>query len=95
MKDSIGSLWLKQSRDGKSYMSGTFQQTNGTELQIVVFKNNKGDNPKRPDYRIFLSEPREEGQGQAQKAPAASSADRPKGNAPEKQGDAFDDDIPF
>lgn len=28
-------------------------------MDIVVFKNDKGDNDKRPDYRIFKSEPRQ------------------------------------
>jgi uncharacterized protein (DUF736 family) len=61
MKDSIGSLWRKTSGKGVEFMSGTFKQTNGQELQIVAFVNDKGDNPKRPDYRIYLSEPRGEG----------------------------------
>jgi uncharacterized protein (DUF736 family) len=59
MKDSIGGLWKKTSSKGVEYFSGSIKQMNGQELQIVVFTNDKGDNPKRPDYRIYLSEPRE------------------------------------
>jgi len=61
MKDSIGSLWEKGGKKGK-FFSGSIKQMNGQELQIVVFKNDKGDNPKRPDYRIYLSEPKQGGQ---------------------------------
>jgi len=57
MRDSIGGLWIKQGKNGE-FFSGKITQMNGAELSIVVFKNDKGDNPKRPDYRIYLSEPR-------------------------------------
>lgn len=43
MKDSIGSLWLKDGKNGK-FMSGKITQMNGAELSILVFKNDKGNN---------------------------------------------------
>ena len=87
MRDSIGGLWIKDGRNGK-FMSGKITQMNGAELSIVVFKNDKGDNPKRPDYRIYLSEPRGD-------SPAPTSKPNPKPQtATAEQGD-FQDDIPF
>ena len=57
-KESIGALWLKTSQKGMKFFSGTIT-VDGVETEIVVFKNDKGDNPKRPDYRIFPSAPQE------------------------------------
>ena len=58
MKDSIGALWSKVSKEGKAYFTGIINRADGSMLDIVIFPNDKGDNPKRPDYRIFPSEPR-------------------------------------
>ena len=85
MKDSIGGLWIKQGKNGK-FMSGKITQMNGQDLNIIVFKNDKGDNERRPDYRIYLSEPRD---GQ-QTTPRAGQA---KPHA--QSGEDFKDDIPF
>lgn len=58
-KESIGGLWIKTGRDGHKFMSGEINMFD-RKLQIVIFKNDKGDNEKRPDYRIYLSEPRQD-----------------------------------
>lgn len=79
--DSIGALWLKESKKGTKFMSGKIK-IDGVEHDIMVFKNDKGDNPKRPDYRIFPSEPREDSRG------ATQSQNR--GN-----DTTFNDDVPF
>lgn len=59
MEESIGALWIKKSKAGKTFISGTIKQTNGQELKIVGFYNDKGDNPNRPDIKLYLSKPRE------------------------------------
>jgi len=56
---SIGGLWLKQSKAGNTFMTGEVE-IDGVTHPIVVFKNNKGENPRRPDYRIFPSRPKDE-----------------------------------
>ena len=86
MKDSIGGLWIKQGKNGK-FMSGKITQMNGQDLNIIVFKNDKGDNERRPDYRIYLSEPRD---GQ-QTTPRTAT---PSKTAPQTD-DGFVDDIPY
>ena len=58
-QDSIGGLWLHDAKNGHKYMSGQIKIGENLTLDIVVFKNDKGDNDKRPDYRIFKSEPRQ------------------------------------
>ena len=58
-QQSIGALWSKTSRGGQNFMSGVIE-VDGTKHEIVIFPNDKGDNPKRPDFRIFPSVRREE-----------------------------------
>lgn len=53
-KTSIGGLWLKQSKAGKKYLSGTIDGIGA----VVVFKNDRKDKETQPDYRIYKSEPR-------------------------------------
>jgi uncharacterized protein (DUF736 family) len=56
--ESIGALWKKVGKDNNSFLSGKVT-VNGVSQDIIIFKNDKGDNDKRPDYRIFASEPRQ------------------------------------
>ena len=50
-----GALWLKEGAKGK-FLSGEIDLSEIGEdvktLDVLVFKNDKGDNPKRPDYTI-------------------------------------------
>lgn len=82
MKDSIAAFWLKESKKGTKFMSGSLKVPDGwkpgDEIDVVMFRNNKGDNPRRPDYRLFVSEPREE-QSREQSKPETE----------------FDDGVPF
>jgi len=55
-----GALWLKESKDGKKYMSGVVG-FKGEQVQIVVFKNTYKDAENKPDYKIYLSKPRGKG----------------------------------
>lgn len=54
----IGALWVKKSKKGQDFFSGNVE-VNGIKVDIVVFRNNKDGNEKRPDYQILKSEPRE------------------------------------
>jgi len=51
--ESIRALWLKEGKKGK-FMSGEIE-VSGEKLRVMVFKNDKGDNDKRPDYRIMMA----------------------------------------
>lgn len=55
MARKIGALWLKQSQDGTKYFSGVIQDLSG-DINIAVFRNDKKENDKQPDYNIVLSE---------------------------------------
>lgn len=54
---SIGALWEKKSGKG-TWFSGSIE-TNGEKIQIVVFKNDYKKEEKHPDYKIFVSKPKE------------------------------------
>ena len=58
---SIGALWLKESKNGNKYMSGVIESEDLkiNKMNIVVFKNSKSKD-SHPDYKIFLSEPRQQ-----------------------------------
>jgi uncharacterized protein (DUF736 family) len=67
-KPSIGALWERTAKSGTVYLTGNIEFL-GKKIDVVIFRNNKGDNEKRPDYKIYESEKRE--------APAGSNADIP------------------
>lgn len=61
--DKIGALWEKTSNGGKSYMSGEVK-IDGKVTKLVVFRNKKGDNPKRPDWSVYISKPQGQRDGE-------------------------------
>jgi len=54
-EDSIGALWKRKDKKGRTYLTGV---VNG--MKVVIFANDKGDNEKRPDFRVYKS--REQGE---------------------------------
>lgn len=48
-----GAVWLKTSKNGLKYMSGTVN-VNGEEFKIRVMKNDYKKEDKQPDYRVFI-----------------------------------------
>lgn len=55
---SIGALWQKQGERGV-YMTGVIE-VDGKQVKLVVFPNSYKKEQKHPDWRIFLSQPREQ-----------------------------------
>jgi len=53
--NEIGALWLKTSKNGKEFLSGKIDGR-----PVVVFKVEGKKSDKSPDYRVFLSQPREQ-----------------------------------
>jgi len=53
--NSIGALWNKI-KEKNNFLSGIIRLYN-QEYRIICFKNKK-TNPKQPDYKIYLSQPR-------------------------------------
>lgn len=76
----IGAAWKKQSKNGKSYLSGVIQYP-GMNLRVAIFPVDEKRSENSPDYDIVWSEERK-GKEQAQEAPAVTDT-------------GFDDDVPF
>lgn len=68
---TIGCLWVKKSKEGKTYMSGVIERDmvaamfmraikEEKDLRIVCFRDEEKKNEKMPDFRIILSEPQEQ-----------------------------------
>lgn len=54
-KRDVGALWKREGKTGK-YLSGYFKDELGEQVEIIVFTNKyKGENPKAPDFRIYIS----------------------------------------
>jgi uncharacterized protein (DUF736 family) len=52
--NKLGALWIKESARGE-YMTGTIDG-----VKVVVFRNNKKNSDKSPDWRVMKSLPKEE-----------------------------------
>lgn len=71
MSRKIGALWLKETKDGKKYMSGVLEDMRG-EIRIAVFRNDRKEKENHPDYQIIISEERRE---RSESDPVAESTD--------------------
>lgn len=59
-KQSIGGVWVKESRNGDRFISLQVE-INGQKVNLVGFKNKyKEEGGKQPDYKLFISEPRKQ-----------------------------------
>lgn len=85
MAEKCGGVWKKQKKDGEVFLSIQIGDRN-----YVAWKNDKGDNPKRPDFTVYPSEPRD---GQ-QQTPRAALPSQPNA-AVQAVNNVFVDDIPF
>ncbi len=71
MSRKIGALWLRETKDGKKYMSGVLEDIRG-EIRIAVFRNDRKEKENHPDYQIIVSEERRE---RSESDPVAESTD--------------------
>jgi uncharacterized protein (DUF736 family) len=51
----LGAFWKKTSGSGKKFLAGEIE-IDKVKTKITCWPNQKGDNPKRPDFIIYLSE---------------------------------------
>ena len=67
-KERLGGLWLRTSKKGTKFFSGTI---NGE--RVVIFKAREKRNEKSPDYEVFRSEPPVARTAQASSAQASDT----------------------
>lgn len=94
--NNIGSLWIKKSQTGKTFLSGLIEHK-GEKVYFSVFPNTYKDNEKQPDYNIMKSNyeaPKDEFIGETNKDIGKDVVE--KDNINPKTGEQdIDDDIVF
>jgi len=98
-QDSVGAIWRRTAKSsGKEYLSIVFTRADGSKSEFIAFENDKGGNEKRPDYKIYKSEPRQNNGQQPQKPGHSEAQSQSVGNRPPNNGRpntaGFRDDIP-
>lgn len=67
----IGALWMKVSQSkGQKYMTGHIETELEGKIDVVIFTNKDKKNDKAPDFRIYLSDKKTQGQNQKTSAAA-------------------------
>jgi uncharacterized protein (DUF736 family) len=56
MEESCGAIWKRKSAKGNEFLSIKIG-----DKEYIAFTNDKGDNPKRPDFKVYPSTPRDDG----------------------------------
>ena len=85
-KEEQGALWVRKSKQGNSFLSGSIKTESGEELKVVVFKNSyKQEGSNQPDYRVYLDE----------STPVDANKATTKASTPNLPEVAENDDIPF
>jgi uncharacterized protein (DUF736 family) len=98
-KNEIGALWKKVSTSGSEYFSGYVNGEDGERVKVVAFENTyKKPSESTPDFRIFVSEVRQN--NDASNAPVKNQQKpKPAKNNPPAETEIVEenseDDIPF
>lgn len=66
----VGCLWSKQGKSGPFFAGQIVRE--GKSYSVLVFPNDKGENNKRPDYRIYFT-----GEVKVAFTPTEKPADKP------------------
>ena len=86
----LSGLWENTTKNGEKYLTG-----NMGGARILIFKNNyKGDNPKAPDYKLFLTK-RQFHEDRMDESAAAVAPSQPAAPARPAAVPKQEDDIPF
>lgn len=51
--NNIAAIWMNRDKNGNYYISFQAERDIKKGEKINLFANDKGDNPKRPDYRAY------------------------------------------
>lgn len=50
---NIAAVWLKKDKNDKTFLSFKAERDIKKGDSIALFRNDKGDNPSRPDFRAY------------------------------------------
>lgn len=101
-RQNIGALWKRSTESGKTFLSGTIEETRfdgtGLKLKVSIWPNDaKKDGSKQPDCIVYLDEYKPAAKPAARAAAPVDDAPFPGDeSAPADFPDAAgDDDAPF
>lgn len=50
-----GAFWIKKSKTGNNFLTGSVKSKDGEEIKVIVFKNKyKTEGSNQPDYRVYF-----------------------------------------
>lgn len=50
-----GAFWVKKSKTGNNFLTGSVKTKSGEEIKVIVFKNKyKTEGSNQPDYRVYF-----------------------------------------
>jgi uncharacterized protein (DUF736 family) len=53
--EEAGAFWIKKSKTGNNFLTGTVKNKSGEEIKVIVFKNKyKTEGSNQPDYRVYF-----------------------------------------
>lgn len=53
--EEAGAFWMKKSKTGNSFLTGSVKTKSGEEIKVIVFKNKyKTEGSNQPDYRVYF-----------------------------------------
>ncbi|MCL2793601.1 MAG: DUF736 domain-containing protein [Spirochaetaceae bacterium] len=64
MSMKIGAMWVKETKEGKKYISGIIEYP-GMNLSFAAFKNEDKEKESHPDYNIIWSPERKESKNES------------------------------
>lgn len=69
-----GAFWVRKSKSGNSFLSGSFKTQSGEEVKVILFKNSyKTEGSNQPDYRAYFDTNTQNGTAQAAPKKTTSS----------------------
>jgi hypothetical protein len=53
--EEAGAFWIKTSKTGNNFLTGSVKTKSGEEIKVIVFKNKyKTEGSNQPDYRVYF-----------------------------------------
>jgi uncharacterized protein (DUF736 family) len=77
--EEAGAFWIKKSKAGTNFLTGSVKTKSGEEVKVIVFKNKyKTEGSNQPDYRVYFdSNPLNKGETSSETSSESMVKDNP------------------
>jgi uncharacterized protein (DUF736 family) len=96
--EEAGAFWIKTSKTGNNFLTGTVKSKTGEEIKVIVFKNKyKTEGSNQPDYRVYFdtNPPVTKNSSPVLKPAVVEKAISSTDNGPVNKTSAKTEEIPF